>query len=210
MKTFFNRHMWIFAILMLALAPQASAQAGLWIPAQPLSNGLGAWWNLRADGTLTRSWGALAQARYSFDGTILTVIPGGERKDRPRFRIRFEGDRMFSRSDELGAPETEYRRNGAAVDGAPLLGEWASVAAAHSDSSHGMEDMPGMTGAPKDIPSVRTFTADGVYKVRIAYTTQRGNWNASASSIRLEGETELHFTLDEKMLVIADVIYIAN
>jgi hypothetical protein len=192
-----------YAFFMAVMALPAAAQTGVWLPAEIPANGLGAWWELRADGSTTRNWGALAEAKYTFDGTYLTVIPGGDRKDRPRFRLRFDGDRMYSRAEQTDAPEVEYRRVGAAVANSPLIGEWASVAAPKT----GKPAMPGMNHPPTDLPSFRTFTAEGLYEVRIVYNTRQGHWDAASHTIKLDGESDQPFTLKETDLIIAGAIY---
>ncbi|HXY13900.1 MAG TPA: hypothetical protein VEI26_05315 [Terriglobales bacterium] len=195
-----------YALFMAIMALPADAQTGVWLPTQVPANGLGTWWELRADGSAICNWGFFAEARYIFDGTFLTVIPGGDRKDRPRFRVRFDGDRMYSRADQAGAPEAEYRRVGPASPHSPLIGQWASVAAART----GKSAMPGMTGPPTDLPSVRTFTADGLYHVRIIYNTRKGHWDAVSQTIKVDGESEQHFILKETNLIIADAVYRPN
>jgi hypothetical protein len=194
----------LFCVLSMAvMALPAAAQTGVWLPTQTSANGLGSWWELRADGSTIRYWGALAEAHYSFDGTYLTVIPSGDRKDRPRFRLRFDRDRMYSRADQTDAPEAEYRRVGPAVPHSPLIGQWASVAAPEM----GKSAMPGMTGPPTDLPSFRTFTADGLYQVRIAYNTRQGHWDAVSQTIKFDGESDQPFTLKETNLIIGGAIY---
>jgi len=191
-----------YALCMAVVALPADAQTGVWLPMQIPANGLGTWWELRADGSAIRNRGVFAEAHYSFDGTFLTVIPGGDRKDRPRFRLRFDSDRMYSRADQPGAPEAEYRRVGAAFPDSPLIGQWASVASPRA----GMSDMPGMSGPASDLPSVRTFTADGLYQVRIIYNSRQGHWDA----VKVDGESDQHFVVKEINLIIAGAIYRPN
>jgi hypothetical protein len=213
----------VFATVLLlpVAALPAAAQTGVWLPSQPPVNGLGGWWELRTDGTATYSWGAFAEARYTFDGVILTVIPGGDRKDHPRFHLRFDNDRMYSRADEAGAPEAEYRRtspatpnpSAAATMAWRVVGQWASVSApkaAPKADMPDMADMPGMTGPPHDMPSIRTFTADGLYQVRIVYNTRQGNWTASSSTLKLDGEAEQRFTFKDGALIISGETYRPN
>jgi hypothetical protein len=188
------------------MALPAAAQTGVWLPTQIPSNGLASWWELRPDGSITRYWGAFAEAHYSFDGTYLTVIPAGDRKDRPRFRLRFDGDRMYSRADQSDAPEAEYRRVGPAVPNSPLIGQWASVAAPVT----GKPAMPGMSHPPTDLPSFRTFTADGLYQVRIVYNTRQGHWDAISRTIKFDGESDQTFTLKETNLIIGGATYRPN
>ncbi len=185
------------------MALPAAAQTGVWLPKQIPANGLGSWWELRADGSATREWGALAEAHYTFDGTYLTVIPGGDRKDRPRFRLRFDRDRMFSRADQPNAPEAEYRRVGPAAPNSPLIGEWASVAAPPT----GKPAMPGMNHPPTDLPSFRTFTSDGLYQVRVVYNTRQGHWDAASQTIKLDGESVQPITLKDTNLIIGGATY---
>ena len=195
-----------YALSMAVMALPAAAQTGVWLPTQIPANGIGSWWELRADGSTIRYWGALAEAHYRFDGTYLTVIPGGDRKDRPRFRLRFDRDRMYSRADQTDAPEAEYRRVGPAVPHSPLIGQWASVAAPQT----GTPTMPGMTHPPADLPSFRTFTADGLYQVRIVYNTRQGHWDAVSQTIKFDGESDQPFTLKETNLIIGGAIYRPN
>jgi hypothetical protein len=202
-----NSALYAFFVALTALmALPAAAQTGVWLPAQIPANGLGSWWELRADGSTIHNWGALAEARYTFDGTYLTVIPGGNRKDRPRFSVRFDHDRMYSRADQPNAPEAEYRRVGPAVTNSPLIGEWASVAPPQT----GKPAMPGMNHSPTDLPSFRTFTADGLYQVRILYNTRQGHWDAVTQTIKFEGETDQPFTLKETNLIIGNATYRPN
>jgi hypothetical protein len=195
-----------YALSLAVLALPAAAQTGVWLPTQIPANGLGSWWELRADGSAIRDWGALAVAHYRFDGTYLTVIPGGDRKDRPRFRLRFDRDRMYSRADQADAPEAEYRRVGPAVRHSPLIGQWASVAAPKT----GKPAMPGMTHPPTDLPSFRTFTADGLYQVRIVYNTRQGHWDAVSQTIKFDGESDQPFIPTETNLIIGGAIYRPN
>jgi len=192
-----------YALLMAVMALPAAAQTGVWLPAQVPANGLGAWWELRSDGSTIRYWGALAEAHYKFDGTYLTVIPGGDRKDRPRFRLRFDGDRMYSRADQPDAPEGEYRRIGPTVPDSPLIGEWASVAAPETAKPA----MPGMNHPPTDLPSFRTFTTDGLYQVRVVYNTRKGHWDSVGQTIKLDGEPDEPFILKQTNLIIDGAIY---
>ncbi|HXX15369.1 MAG TPA: hypothetical protein VEJ47_10755 [Candidatus Eremiobacteraceae bacterium] len=170
-----------FALLMAVLALPATAQTGVWLPVQVPVNGLGTWWELLADGSATRNRGVFAEARYSFDGTFLTVIPGGDRKDRPRFRLRFDGDRMYSRADQAGAPEAEYRRVGPASPYSPLIGQWASVAA----PSAGKSAMPGMTAPPPICPQSARLLRTASTKCALSTTPERVIGTPSARPLKL-------------------------
>ena len=187
-----------YALSMAVMALPAAAQTGVWLPTQIPANGIGSWWELRADGSTIRYWGALAEAHYRFDGTYLTVIPGGDRKDRPRFRLRFDRDRMYSRADQTDAPEVEYRRVGPTVSNSPLIGQWASVAVPKT----GKPAMPGMTG-PTDLAAIngdsisilRSFAPrESVYAVLHGYNDSSADYD-----IRLENHLTgagVHITAD--------------
>jgi hypothetical protein len=204
----------------ILLSLSAAAQTGIWLPSQPTENGLGGWWELRTDGSATYDWGAFAEAHYTFDGTVLTVIPGGARKDRPRFYLRWEGDSMYSRADQKDAPEAIYRRIGVADHSSTasgtvlerLIGQWASVPASKvsTPDTPQMADMPGMTGPPHDMPSIRTFTAGGIYQVRIVYNSRQGRWDPSHRTITLDGEPVQQFSLKNGTLTIDGAAYRPN
>jgi hypothetical protein len=170
-----------YALSMAVMALRAAAQTGVWLPAQIPANGIGSWWELRADGSTIRYWGALAEAHYRFDGTYLTVIPGGDRKDRPRFRLRFDPDRMYSRADQTDAPEVEYRRVGPAVPNSPLIGQWASVPAPKT----GKPAMPGMTGPPPICPRSARLLPTASIKCALSTTPDKVIGTPSARPLNL-------------------------
>jgi hypothetical protein len=70
--------------------------------------------------------------------------------------------------------------------------------------------MPGMNRPPTDLPSFRTFTADGLYQVRIVYNTRQGHWDAVSQTIKFDGESDQPFTLKETNLIIGGAIYRPN
>lgn len=157
---------------------------GRWVAEHPSTGGIGSWWEIRADGTLTMYFGALVSDHIErSDNTFLAPsgVVGGERV---RARYSISND-VLSIGTGASQPIT-YSRVGAPPNPAdPLIGSWRPLPRASEP------------GAPPNMAIMRTimatkglivFTPDDMEYLRIPLGTREGTWDARANNFHIQDD----------------------
>ncbi|MBS1820829.1 MAG: hypothetical protein JST61_02445 [Acidobacteria bacterium] len=155
---------------------------GRWISEHTSAGGIGTWWDFRPDGTLTMYIGAAVTAPISH--TANTVVVPGSGGNRLTLDYRITGNILNLK--RAGDPDTLFTRVGPALTPSdPLLGRWRPNPPATYSSD------PRLAARQKAMTSgVYVFSADDTQTVRIPFVSRTGTWDATAHTLRLEGESQ--------------------
>ncbi len=163
-------------------ATTAESPAGRWVAAHTAADGIGTWWDIRPNGTLTMFLGAAATAHVSHTADILTVPSGKPDGSTIALEFRITGNIMNLKRP--GERDTIFTREGPAPKPSdPLLGRWRpSPPAVYSED-------PELAARQKVTTlGVYLFQPDGTQIVRIPFTSREGTWDAAAHTLTLAGE----------------------
>ena len=193
----------LLGVLPVRAEETSSSPVGLWLGAARTQSGLGNWIEIRSDGTVQFSFGALVDGTYRMDGTSLWLSAADEQGEVLVGDVRIDGNtavRMprppadappqetMSREDHamldrMTQPIT-MKRLGRATPGAhPIVGTWEYM-------------------HPVGVTAQETFTAEGKTFLRVPMQTIRGTYSATAERLVVKLPTATHvFTWKRDALI---------
>ena len=166
------------AVLLLLGAAAAALAAdsslvGKWEAVVRTSSGIGKSLDLRADGTLTGSLGAMVDARYRVEGDTLITTYTDEKSGRTqeaKMKIRFDRDTLVETNLAGPGEEVRMKREGPRKEGVPpIVGTWS-------------------TPKPPGGTAYLTFTSDGDEIFRYPIKTFSGKWSSMGTLLTLSYE----------------------
>jgi len=162
-------------------APSADSDrsqiVGHWVAEKTSSSGLGSVWEFKPDGTLTITFGVVANGSYRLEGDTLilppeTSAPGAAPQ---RIRVRIEGNHLYERYGDSEKEGSYVRIKGGKPGDAAIVGVWKS-------------DMP-LPGTKLDEAfknATFTYTRDGIAKMRAALRSSAGRYDLTNRTYSLD------------------------
>jgi hypothetical protein len=171
---------WSVSLCARAQAPPAAAPntaVGHWVAEHPSTGGVGSWWDFRADGTLTLTFGAMVTSPITRTGDTF-LSPSGTVAGPPvEIKFKVEGDTLHLTSS---GTEIIFARVGPAPSSSDaLLGKWKPIPSSTPSSN------PNEAALEKaKANAIYVFSADGTQSVRIPFGSREGVWDAQAHTFK--------------------------
>lgn len=156
--------------------------AGRWLSERITSTGIGTWYDIRPDGTLTAFLGPAVTAPVTHTANTLSVPDPTSSTGRTQLQYSTTGNIL--NLHRAGEPDTLFTRDGAAPRPSdPLLGRWRPNPPAIYSTDPTLAARQHATTL-----GVYEFRADNTQTVRIPYLARTGRWDAAAHTLTLAGE----------------------
>lgn len=187
----------LVAALLLPVIASAQAVAGHWAIEHPAANGLGSWYEFRADGTFFFFQGAMVTSPIKRSGNTITLPPPSAGAASAKITFRVDGDVLHLISP-AGA-DVAYNRIGSAPSATDaLLGKWRPVPPKTPSTD------PKIAIAEKrSALAFYVFGADNTYSVRIPFSANRGTWDSKSMTYQFQNDPstfEIRFDYGKLML----------
>ena len=194
-RTAANRSAFIRAVVLCALllpvlrafaqtpTPPTDIPVGHWVAEHPSNGGIGSWWDIRPDGTLTMHIGAIVTSPITRSGDTFTSPPVTVNGPPIKVTFRIDGDTLHLRSPDT--PEQTLTRIGPAPSASdPLLGKWRPLPPDTPSTD------PNIAAQQKAMANaILFFSADNTESVRVPFTALEGTWDATAHTFHLANQT---------------------
>jgi hypothetical protein len=116
----------LLAVPVLCAQDPAGQVVGRWRSITTSKGGIGSIVQLRKDGVIDYSPGAVVEMKYRIEGNELVLPPATKTGPETRQTIEFEGESKM-RMVTAGGPAVELTRQGSRPDAVrPILGEWTA------------------------------------------------------------------------------------